>query len=90
VDGAGRSSAPRERKWTLTAETIKNAPRTNWAVVRGRFGIYHLTGWRVEANEHFRSLVCSPMTRAERPDYQPTLEGCDYTCMACEKATNDG
>jgi hypothetical protein len=44
----------------------------------------------VEGNEHFRSLVCSPTTRAEQPGYQPTIEGQEYSCAACEKASSDG
>jgi hypothetical protein len=28
--------------------------------------------------------------KTEKPEYQPTLEGIDYTCKACEKASEDG
>jgi hypothetical protein len=74
----------------MVTKSIKKAPKTNFDIMRSKWGVYHLATWRTEGNEHFRSLVCSPTVKAERPEYQPTLEGIDYTCKACEKASEDG
>jgi hypothetical protein len=74
----------------MVTKSVKKAPRTNWAVVRSKWGVYHLTTWRVEGNEHFRSLVCSPTVKAEKPEYQPTIEGQEYSCAMCEKVSKDG